>query len=115
MHHKKVTKRRENYIKCLKNQNEIKEALNKKPRILITEYYSCKTRKKIVRNTTVSTKTGKTQLDLLQKTKIEMINIIYRCNKNGQESIIDYVLVKKQDLKNIVEETIGKNVTIQNR
>ena len=46
---------------------------------------------------------------------MEMINITYRCNKNGQESIIDYVLVKKQDLKNIVEETIGKNVTIQNR
>ena len=112
------TKLQELKLMYKKIEEQIQIARTQKQKTLLVGDFNCKVGKIIKGNTDTVSKGGKLLLKLAEKTNMEMLNSTEICkglwtwNENGKTSVIDYVLVNKDEIKAVEEMIIDETKEI---
>ena len=103
------------YIKMYESINEqILIAKQKQQKLLLMGDFNCKVGNKIIGNSKEISKSGKNFLHMIKSNKLEMINGSEKCSglwtreEGGTKSVLDYMLINKEDETALIEMTIDE-------
>ena len=108
------TKKAELKIMYDKIKDQIEKGKTNKEKTLVMGDFNCKIGTEVKGNALTVTKGGKLLKDLTEKTNMEIINCTELCTgtwtrqENGQKSVLDYVLVNKEEIKSIEQMHIDE-------
>ena len=108
------TKKAELKIMYDKIKDQIEIGKNNKEKTLVMGDFNCKIGTEVKGNALTVTKGGKLLKDLTEKTNMEILNCTELCTgtwtrqENGQKSVLDYVLVNKEEIKSIEQMHIDE-------